>query len=232
MGVHQAIEKDPLLAGFYSVPDAARLLGVGNAAKLRGWINGWPNSKTGPIVNRDFKNVPTVSFLDLMELRFIEYFRAQGVSMPTLRRAAEMARNDWNVLHPFALSNAHYLTDRVKIIAQAADEVGDKKTWEMASGQYLMWETIEATIAKGVLFDPASHLATTWRPRPGDFPDVVLDPSRAFGRPIVDSAGIPTEALFRQWKAEEGDAPRVAKWFGVTDEQVQAAVAFELDLAS
>lgn len=232
MGVQPIIEKDPLLAGFYSVGDATRLLGVSSASKLRGWINGWPGSKTGPIVARDFKSTATVSFLDLMELRFIEYFRAQGVSMPTLRRAAEMARKDWNVLHPFALSNAHYLTDRVKIIAQAADEVGDKKTWEMASGQYLMWVTIEETIAKGVMFDPASHLAATWRPRPGDFPDVVLDPSRAFGRPIVDSAGIPTDALFRQWKAEEGNARRVAKWFGVTDEQVQAAVSFELALAT
>ena len=232
MGVHEAIGKDPLLAGFYSVPDAARLLGVGNAAKLRGWINGWPKSKSGPIVDRDFKSAPTVSFLDLMELRFIEYFRAQGVSMPTLRRAAEVARKEWNVNHPFALSNAHYLTDRVKVIAQAANEVGDRHTWELASGQYLIWEMIEATIAKGVMFDPASHLAATWHPRPGDFPDVVLDPSRAFGRPIVESAGIPTEALFRQWKAEEGDVARVARWFGVADEQVQAAVAFELELAS
>lgn len=230
--MEQPIERDPLMAGFYSVGDATRLLGVSSAAKLRGWINGWPNSKTRPIVDRDFKNTATVSFLDLMELRFIEYFRAQGVSMHTLRRAAEMARKEWNVHHPFALSNAQYLTDRVKIIAQAAGETGDKHTWELTSGQYLIWEMIEATIAKGVVFDPASHLATTWQPRPGDFPDVILDPARAFGRPIVDSAGIPTDALFRQWKAEDGDLERVARWFGVSAEQVQSAVAFELELAS
>src|SRR3546814_6586021 len=97
MGIVTAIERDPLLAGFYSIGDATRLLGVSHSAKLRGWINGWPKSKSGPIVDRDFKKTATVSFLDLMELRFIEYFRGQGVSMPTLRKAADMARKEWSV---------------------------------------------------------------------------------------------------------------------------------------
>jgi len=232
MGEHVNIERDPLLAGFYSVSDATRFLGVSSAAKLRGWINGWPNSKIGPIVERDFKGSPTVSFLDLMELRFIEYFRGQGVSMNTLRLAAAKARKEWGTTHPFALSNAKYLTDRVNIVAQAAEEVGDKKTWDLTSGQYLMWTAVEESIAKGVKFDPSSYLAAIWRPRPGDFPDIVLDPRRAFGKPLVDSAGIPTEVLYRQFRSEDGDANRVAKWFGVTVDQVKTAVGFEVELTS
>ncbi|WP_146032583.1 hypothetical protein [Sphingobium sp. SA916] len=232
MGVMEAIDRDPLLAGFYSIGDATRLLGVSHAAKLRGWINGWPSSKSGPIVNRDFKKSPTVSFLDLMELRFIEYFRGQGVSMQTLRKAAEMARKEWSVQHPFALSDVKYLTDRRRVIAQASEEVGDRPTWELVTGQYLIWDAIEASIAKGVVFDPATHLASRWKPRPGDHPDIVLDPARAFGKPLVDSAGIPTDALFRQWKAEDGNFDRVARWFNVSRGQVEGAVRFELDLAS
>lgn len=231
MGVHQSIGKDPLLAGFYSVADAARLLGVGNASKLRGWINGWPKSKVGPIVSRDFKDTPTVSFLDLMELRFIEYFRGQGVSMNTLRVAAQKARSEWNVDHPFALSDAQYLTDRRRIIAQSAEETGDKATWDLVSGQYVIWQMIEQSIAKGVVFDPRSHLATKWHPRPSDFPTIVIDPARAFGRPIIGDAGVPTAALFRQLKAE-GDVERVARWFRVPAADVEAAAAFEVELAS
>ena len=232
MGVVSNIEGDPLLAGFYSIRDATRLLGVSHAAKLRGWINGYPNSNSGPILKRDFENSPTVSFLDLMELRFIEYFRGQGVSMQTLRKAAEMARRDWNVEHPFALSDIKYLTDRRQVIARASKEVGDQPTWELATGQYVIWETIEASIAKGVAFDPATHLAARWKPRPGDHPDIILDPSQAFGSPVVESAGIPTSALFRQWKAEDGNFRRVARWFGIDRDQVEAAVRFELDLAN
>ncbi|WP_197051947.1 DUF433 domain-containing protein [Sphingomonas sp. 35-24ZXX] len=228
----RAIERDPLLAGFYSIGDATRLLGVSHAAKLRGWINGWPNSKSGPIVERDFKQTATVSFLDLMELRFIEYFRSQGVSMPTLRKAADLARQEWSVQHPFALSDVKYLTDRRKVMAQASKAVGDKPTWELVTGQYLIWDAIEASIAKGVVFDPATHLALRWKPRPGDHPDIVLDPARAFGKPLVDSAGIPTDALFRQWKAEDGSFEKVARWFNVSREQVENAVRFELELAN
>src|SRR3546814_10848720 len=88
--------------------------------------------------------------------------------MPTLRKAADMARKEWSVQHPFALSDIKYLTDRRKVIAQASEAVGDRSTWELATGQYLIWETIEASIAKGVVFDPSTDLAllaaSTWRP--------------------------------------------------------------------
>ena len=232
MGALHSFSPDPLLAGFYSIREATRLLGVGNTSKLRGWINGWSKSQSGPIIDRDFKQSSTVSFLDLMELRFVEYFRAQGVSMQTLRKASEIARDEWNVQHPFALSDIKFLTDRKKIIAQASKEVDDNSTWELVTGQYLIWDAIEATIAKGVVFDPSTYLASMWIPRPGDHPDIVLDPARAFGKPVVNSAGVPTDALFRQWRAEDGNFDRVARWFALTREQVETAVRFELELAN
>ena len=57
---------DPLLAGFFSVADAARLVGV-SPALVRGWLNGYSNSQSGPVIDRDFAGTRTVSFLDLME---------------------------------------------------------------------------------------------------------------------------------------------------------------------
>lgn len=228
---HQRIEPDPLLAGFYSPADAARLLGVAGTAKLRGWLNGWPNSDTGPIVARDFKNTSTISFLDLMEMRFIEAFRRQGVSMQTLRKAASKARNDWATDHPFALSKAKYLTDRRKVFAQVAEQEHDRITWDMASGQHEMWDVIETTIAKGVIFDPASDLARRWAPHPDEFPDVWLDPAIAFGKPALASQCIPTAALHRMWKAEKGSFSRVAKAFGTSEEAVRNAVAYEIKTA-
>src|SRR3546814_12595832 len=107
MGIVTAIERDPLLAGFYSIGDATRLLGVSHSAKMRGWINGWPTSKSGPIVDRDFKKTATVSFLDLMELRFIEYFRGPGVSLPTTRNATVRARQARRRARPVGLAATH-----------------------------------------------------------------------------------------------------------------------------
>jgi hypothetical protein len=47
----------------------------------------------------------------------------------------------------------------------------------------------------------------------------------------VEPAGVPTAALFRQWKAERGDRERVAEWFNLPPEDVRTAVDFELQIA-
>ncbi|XAP76993.1 hypothetical protein ABC955_10360 [Citromicrobium bathyomarinum] len=228
---HGSIEADPLLAGFYSPADAARLLQVATP-KLRGWLNGWASSSAGPIIDRDFKNTRTVSFLDLMEMRFIEAFRSQGVPMQTLRKASERARLEWEVAHPFAVSKARYLTDRRNIFAQVAEIEGDRLTWDMATGQHEMWDVIETTIEKGVEFDPASEMAARWFPMPGDFPMVKVDPAVAFGKPALDKERVPTSALYRLWKAEGGNLARVAEAFEIPIESARDAIEFEIRTAS
>lgn len=200
--------------------------------KLRGWLNGWGNSAAGPIVDRDFKNTSTISFLDLMEMRFIEAFRRQGVSMQTLRAAAARARKEWDQPHPFALSRAKYLTDRRSVFAQVAKQQGDRVTWDMASGQHEMWDVIEATIAKGVEFDPASDLARRWHPLPAEFPSISIDPAVAFGKPALTKERIPTATILRMWKAEGGNFDRVASAFEIDPDAVRAAVEYEITTAN
>lgn len=220
-----------MLAGFYSPVDVSRLLQVATP-KLRGWLMGWPNSASGPIIDRDFKDSRTISFLDLMEMRFIEAFRNQGVPMQTLRKAAGKARKEWGTSHPFALSKARYLTDRCTIFAQVAQQEDDRVTWDMVSGQHEMWDVIEATIEKGVEFDPASDLARRWFPLPNEFPDVGVDPAIAFGKPAMLDYGIPTNALHRMWRAENGNLARVADAFNIDEEAVRTAVEYEIKSGS
>lgn len=228
---HKPIQADPLLAGFYSPADVSRLLQVATP-KLRGWLNGWSNSASGPIIERDFKDSRTISFLDLMEMRFIEAFRNQGVPMQTLRKAATKARQEWNTSHPFALSKARYLTDRCKIFAQVAELERDRVTWDMVSGQHEMWDVIEATIEKGVEFNPSSDLASRWYPLPAEFPDIGIDPAVAFGKPALLREGIPTTALHRMWRAENGNVGRVATAFGIGEDAVRTAVEYEIKSGS
>ncbi|WP_267395017.1 DUF433 domain-containing protein [Sphingomonas sp. GC_Shp_1] len=228
---HKRIEADPLLAGFYSPGDVARLLQVASP-KLRGWLNGWGKNSAGPIIDRDFKDGRTVSFLDLIEVRFIEAFRKQGVPMQTLRRAAARARDDWKTSHPFALSKAKYLTDRRHVFAQVADEEKDRVTWDMASGQHEMWDVIESTIAKGIVFDPGSDLATRWFPLPAEFPGISIDPAIAFGKPALSAERIPTAALHRMWRAEGGNIGRVADAYGIGHDAVRSAVEYEITIGS
>lgn len=227
--------RDPLVGGFYTVKQAARLLGVDRAQRIYGWISGYSSSAAGPVIKRDYDPLggsQIVSFWDLMEIRFLEHFRRQGVPLQTLRKAAASARATLGSDHPFALSNVRFLTDRKKIFLQTAKEENDRKTLDIVSNQYEMYETIENILAKGVAFDPISALAVVWHPMRDDCPDVVVDPRVAFGRPSIEGAGVPTSALFRSWKAEGGDHDRVARWFNVDRAAVEQAVTFEVRLAA
>ncbi|OHC75799.1 MAG: hypothetical protein A3G18_12615 [Rhodospirillales bacterium RIFCSPLOWO2_12_FULL_58_28] len=171
-----------------------------------------------------------LSFWDLIEVRFVEHFRSQGLSLQFLRKVAEKARIEFKSSHPFALSKARFLTDRKRIFQQTAEEEGEGKTHDILSGQYEMYEAIEEILAKGVAFDTATELAREWRPLQSECPNVVIDPRFAYGHPVVGAKHIPTSALFRQWRSDNGNRERVANWYGVNRGDVDEAIEFELRL--
>ncbi|MBI4564591.1 MAG: hypothetical protein HY716_07870 [Planctomycetes bacterium] len=71
-------------------------------------------------------------------------------------------------------------------------------------------------------------VAVAWWPL-GKNREVVLDPSRSFGKPIVDSAAVPTAVLTHAVRAE-GSLERVADWYEAPLEAVKGAVEFERKL--
>jgi len=54
---------------------------------------------------------------------------------------------------------------------------------------------------------------------------IVVDPKHAFGAPSVASAAVTTATLFASFRANKS-AEMVADWFGVTLDEVRAAVRF------
>lgn len=226
MSLHTKHTKDPLLAGYFTNSETSRLLRV-RAPVIVGWLNGYSGTKAGPVLKRDFTGTHTISFLDLMELRFIRYFRTQEVPLQTIRKAAQKARKDWKVSHPLAMSKEKYLTNRRNIFAQIAEEDKDHVTYDLVSGQYELWKFLEDHIAKGVVFDPKAQ-AKSWIPMPEKYPNVIVDPCIAFGRSTIKGVKVPTSALFQQWKVEK-NMGTVAEWFNVSVEDVETAINYELE---
>jgi uncharacterized protein (DUF433 family) len=133
--------------------------------------------------------------------------------------------------HPFALSNVRFLTDRRKVFAHAAEEAGDERTWDLATHQYEMYAAIEAAVAKGVAFHPVTGLAERWQPL-AEYPNVIVHPLLAFGRPVVGERKVPTKTIFLSWSAEDENEERVARWFNIKPSEVSEAVSFERTLAA
>lgn len=223
--------KDPLAGGFYTVREAARLLTIASPSKITAWLQGG-KGRAAPIITRQYKpieGVQELGFWDLIEVRFVEHFRKQGVSLQALRKAAATARAEYGHRHPFALSNVLFQTDRRRVFARTAEETGDKTLLDLAGKQFAMYEVLEAVLAKGVDFDPASGLAREWRPKPKEFPRVALNPLISYGQPVIMPDRVPTAALYRSWKAE-GSISATADWFEVSEDVVREAVEFELEL--
>jgi len=232
--VHEAMQhnRDPLLGGFYTVGEAARLLRIENRRGIRRWLQRGDGS---PVIERDYEPLngsQELSFWDLIEVRFVEHFRSQGLSLQFLRKVAAKARTEFRTRHPFALSKARFLTDRKRIFQQTAEAEGDRRTHDILSGQYEMYEALEDVLSKGVAFDPETELARAWQPLRNDCPHVVIDPRFAYGHPVVGTNRVPTAALFRQWRAENGDRERVADWFEVSRDDLDEAIEFELRLVA
>lgn len=103
---------------------------------------------------------------------------------------------------------------------------------DIVTGQHAMYDMIEDFLAKGVEFAPATGLAQFWRPKPKEFPKIIIDPRIAHGQPAIEGKGVPTSALFHLWRAEDQEIHPVAEWFEVSEDDVYQAIEYELDLAA
>ncbi len=222
---------DLLGAGIYTVPDAARLLRVSHQ-KVRGWVAGYPRTKAPPIIRNEvgvLNNRLAMSFINLMEARFIAYFASFNVHVTAIRYMAEEAKSFLQHPHPFA-TNAIFTTDGRKIFAAAAEHTGDKWLYDLRAKNWALYEIVVQSLKKGVIFDPKG-VAATWFPRDELAPNVILHPKIAFGQPVLKDNGVPTRALFDAFHAEGETYETVAHWYDVPPEQVEEAVRFELDLS-
>ncbi len=221
--------------GLYTVPEASRLSHVPNRT-IRRWMLG---HRTGgddaahelpPVWHGQVPRIGEtfgLGFLDLMELRFVRAFRQHGVSLAVIRQTAERARDIFQRDHPF--TRTRFLTDGQWIFAETVEETGETKLLNLARSQYAFQDVIKPSLYKSVQFSDDGD-AVSWFPL---WPkkQVLVDPRRSFGRPIVAHGGVPTEALAQAVQAE-GSEQRVARWYDVPVEAVKAAVAFEGDLAA
>lgn len=222
-----------LRGGYYTIPEATRLLGmdITQRATLKNWLIG-NQSASGPVIARQYPNSKSeLGFYDLMELRFIEHFRRHDVSLQSIRKAAEHARREMQLHHPFARSNVKFVTDRKRIFSLVAEEEKDLRLTDLVTGQQAMYDVIEGFLAKGVDFAP-DGLARLWRPDTGNFPKVSISPHKAHGHPVIDPVGVPTRTIFDLWRAEQQDTHAVANWFEMSTEDVDQAVEYEVKLAA
>lgn len=217
--------------GFYSTAEVAKYLRMRSALAVRNWVFG--DTRSEPVINRQYAGSRTdLGFYDLLEVRFIDYFRRNNVSLQSIRKAAAAARKDLRQAHPFATSTKKFVTDRREIFLCVAEELKDRHLVELTTGQLAFYDIVEQSLAKGVEFDPNTDLARAWKPDPDRFPAIELTPHYAFGHPVVARSHIPTRVLFDTYRAEGNSVAAAADWYEVAEDLVREAIEFEIVYAA
>lgn len=169
-------------------------------------------------------NKISLSFRDLLELRFVDAFIRAGVSWRTMRRAHTKAQNELESTHPFC-SNRIF-TDGRSILLQQGEEDSDQTLIDLATNQAEFSRIVEP-FRKELEFSGNDII---WWPL-GREREIVLDPKRNFGQPSVARSGVPTRVLARSVKTNRS-VEVVSHWFEVSEGEVRDALDFETRLAA
>jgi uncharacterized protein (DUF433 family) len=213
--------------GLYTVPVAARLVAA-HQSKVLSWLESYPNSNAELIIMRELPSVgdkTVLSFLDLIETAFIRHFRARGYSPQTIRKVAAKLRARHNVLYPFA-TDKHFRADGKAIFEETVEDDGEKKLLNLMTDNFVIGPVVEQSLFRQILY--VEDIAREWTPL-AEFPAIVINPRIAFGKPAVKGKGIPSGLIYRD-SLLIGDANEVAYEYGITQEEANAAIGFELEL--
>jgi uncharacterized protein (DUF433 family)/DNA-binding transcriptional MerR regulator len=235
-------ESDALGRGAYGAAEGLRLLNFSRSnAPVRHvsrntvarWLRGYDFGADGeghsePLWRPDYLNEDNLiefSFRDLIELRFVKAFRDIGLALPTIRECYQRAAEEVHDERPF--STRKFRTDGKTIFLEITEGIQEAKLIDLRRRQNVFRTIVEPSL-KDLEFD-ASAVAR-WFPLGISRRSVIIDPTRAFGRPIAAS-GIPTEVLSRA-VAVEGSVAKVVRLYNVSTAEVKDAVAFEKRLAA
>ena len=221
--------------GIYPLTSAAKILKV-NPQKMRRWIKGYTYSKnmeyhsSKPLFQIEFEYDPddvVISFLDLAELLFVKTFVQYGISLQKIRKAAIAASNLLNTSHPFAIKKM--FTDRKTIFAKIAQEENDTSLLDLLNKQFQLDEVVEPILYECIDFNEYDY-AEKWWPL-GKKKDIVLDPSRNMGQPILNKYNVRTELIYELYKTNHS-INEISEWYELDEKSIEAAISFEKDLAA
>lgn len=225
------MDDDPTTDRIFTTADAARIVGV-PVASARRWLAGYSyayknatRTKPARIGTQagEVDGVLLMSFLDLIEVQMAVNLRRRHITWPTIESAATELRRAWNSQTPFALQR--FRTDSRRVFVELGKRSGDNHLLEVGNNQYVFEALIDQS-----LFDVLDFRedGTPWRLWPGGRDgQILVDPARAFGRPIIESLGVPVSTLVAAYAANDNDVARVARWFDVPEDAVRAALRYD-----
>lgn len=228
--------------GFYSLAEASRLVRV-PARSIARWLYGYNYTTAdkghekqqhfcAPLWETEYasESFPdkVIGFRDLLELRIVREFVGHGLPIVVVRRCLETARE---VYGDYPMTTHKFCTDGKTVFMRVMRDGAEKELLDLRKRQLVFSDIIKQSLYSGIEYD--GDTALRWYPEGKNRRNIVLDPQQQFGKPVVADIGVPTAALFSNYKVEGGDQAAlniVARIFEMPVRKVQAAVQFEEQL--
>ena len=208
---------DRLCLPAYRVSDAAKYADIHHNT-----IYAWERTAS-PDAPRRAPRAP-LSYLELIEVAFVAFFKDMGVPLRRIRQAHDQIACDVETAYPF--TSLWFKTERPYCRLLIEQDVPESPIWSArvvsheSNGRYSQDERIADWFSR---FDYEYEVAVRWRLK-GDSSQVVIDPRVSFGAPTA--AGIPTRVIAGRHEAGETPA-EIASDFVISENAVLDALHFE-----
>ncbi len=166
-----------------------------------------------------------------METRLLSEYRNAGVPMLKMRPAVIALRDELQTQYPLASAKTWLVVGGQELVRKVQEKVGLEHQLSLVvvrTGQRVMWSDEAMAFSQSVEWTEETVdgqverlLAKT------DIRDVVLDPLRGFGEPVIRGRNVRTEVLGELYEAGETVAG-LAETYELSPALVDEAVRYEL----
>ena len=219
----------------YTLVDAARILDVPSST-LSTWAKGYvrhfpdrPTVTAEPVITwlePESAGAPSIPFVGLAEAYVVAAVRSSGVPMQRVRPALDELKRRLGVDH--ALASRRLYTDGAELLFDYALRSADAKTAPLVlelvvvrHGQRVFAEAVEQYLVN-IEYGPDQYASLIHLPSYA-CAEVVADPLRSFGHPILERGGARvSDVLDRFWAGES--LTELTDEFGAPPEQLEDLV--------
>lgn len=215
----------------YTVPEAASFI-ARPTSTVRRWALGNVRKQADGEVRRDKPLIRvdgdtaeylSLSFLNLLELRFLAAYRSR-VPLQSIRRALDFSADELHVDRP--LLTLEFKAKGKSLFLRFAEEGQDPYLLNASRRGQLAWPTSLDDFIESVDYDPHERSAFRWWPL-GRSEPVIVDTLLNGGLPSTARSGVRTHAIALQRRAEGFSVPEISHDVGASEDEVRAALKFE-----
>ncbi len=214
---------DPREQPCYPISYAARLTQLPEST-LRAWVAGRSyltrdgRRRAAPVIPPAEPGY--LSFINLVEAHALAAMRREyQLKLDKIRRAVRYVEKELQVAHP--LARQEFKTDGVELFVEHVGKLLNVSKDGQAAIREALGDRLERVEYEAGF---AARLYPWIRPHFGEQPRlVVIDPARAFGRPVLAASGVPVASIKERFAGGESSSA-LAKDFGVGVDAIEEAL--------